>query len=74
MTIKKGILTVAASTLLFTPLGALIGWLLGVYVPGYYRGLYLEGNSPEFDPVQMGLGLGMTQGLIGGIVVGLAIT
>lgn len=43
--------------------GAGIGWVLGTFAPGYYRTVFRCGDSPEFNPVQVGVGLGLTQGL-----------
>ena len=73
---KKAIVTVAATSLLFAAigciLGGVVGLLLGVFLPGYYRGLFWNGE-PNFNPVQLGLGLGIAQGLIGGLVVGILV-
>jgi len=46
---------------------------LGKFAPGYSRGVFANGNSPTLDPVQVGLGLGITQGLVGGAIIGLLI-
>lgn len=73
MTSTKAVLIVLSSALLFALAGSAIGYGLGVLVPSYYRNLYTSGDSPNFDAVQMGLGLGITQGFSGGIVVGLIV-
>lgn len=50
--------------------GALIGYALGKTNPNYYRSVFDGGDSPNFDPVQVGLGLGLTQGLTVGFIIG----
>jgi hypothetical protein len=70
MTVFKGFLIVILSSMAFGFGGALIGYSLGVAMPGYYRGVFRSGRDPWFDPVAVGLGLGLTQGLICGVIVG----
>jgi hypothetical protein len=41
-----------------------------VVAPGYYRGVYSSGRDPWFDPVAVGTGLGLTQGVTCGLFVG----
>jgi hypothetical protein len=53
--------------------GLVIGWGLGMFAPNYYRDLYEGGHSPKFDPLTMGVGLGVTQGATSGAFVGLAL-
>lgn len=71
--LKKEILTVAASAALFCILGGLIGFVLGQFVPGYYRSVFVNGDAPTFHPVQVGLGLGVSQGFAGGMIAGVII-
>jgi hypothetical protein len=74
MTVFRGFLIVIASGLGFALGGGLIGYTLGVTTPDYYRGVYgMAGQSPSFDPVAVALCLGLTQGLICGLVVGCAV-
>jgi hypothetical protein len=70
MTIARGFLIIILSGLAFALGGALIGYTLAVYLPGYYRGVFSTGREPWFNPIEVGVGLGMTQGLICGLVVG----
>jgi hypothetical protein len=73
MTILRGFLIIAISTALCAIIGAGTGYTLGTFAPAFYRTLFRNGNAPTFDPVQMGLGLGLTQGLVVGCVVVLAV-
>ena len=70
MTVLRGFLIIVVSGIGFAPAGGLIGYALGRVAPAYYRGVFRRGEAPDFDPVQVGLGLGMTQGLIAGLLVG----
>jgi hypothetical protein len=38
--------------------------------PGYYRTVFRYGDSPDFNAVEVGVGLGLTQGLMAGVAVG----
>ena len=64
---------VFASSIVCGLIGMGIGVLLGVVAPGYYRSVFSGGSTPEFDPVQVGLGLGLTQGVLFGGVIGLVL-
>ncbi|MEQ1822138.1 MAG: hypothetical protein ABL949_06495 [Fimbriimonadaceae bacterium] len=50
-----------------------VGWLLGSFVPNYYRNVFVGGRDPSFDPVAVGMGSGLTQGLMLGFVAGIAV-
>lgn len=54
-------------------LGALVGSLIGNLAPDYYRAVF--GFKPEdnIDYAHLGLGLGVTQGLTGGVIVGVCV-
>jgi hypothetical protein len=73
MTMRKAMLAVLGSTVVFAMVGLAIGFGLGSLAPNYYRDLYEGGHSPSFNPVAMGIGLGMTQGASGGAMVGIAL-
>jgi hypothetical protein len=70
MTVLRGFGIVLLSAVLGALIGCGIGYTLGVVTPAYYRGVFSTGNSPGFDPVQVGSGLGFTQGLVAGLLVG----
>jgi hypothetical protein len=73
MSLGRAITAVFVCTLLFSGLGGAAGFLLGKLMPGYYRAVFRSGDAPFFDPVQVGLGLGVTQGMVAGAVIGLAL-
>ena len=73
MTARGAVTTIVACTLLLAAIGLAIGGLLGVFAPEYYRTVLPSGREPGFDPVAVGVGLGLTQGAIGGAAVGLGL-
>lgn len=73
MTTLRAFLIIAASAAACTALGGLLGYVLGTQAPGYYRSIFAGGDDPRFDPAEVGLGLGVTQGAIAGLVVGIAV-
>jgi hypothetical protein len=70
MTVRRAFLIVAGAAAVCAAVGAGIGWALGTFAPGYYRTVFRYGDSPEFNPVQVGVGLGLTQGLTAGLAFG----
>jgi hypothetical protein len=73
MTVLRGFAIVIASVVAGALAGLGIGYSLGSWAPAYYRGVIRAGDSPNFDPVQVGIGLGLTQGAGAGLVVGCVI-
>jgi hypothetical protein len=73
MTFARALINVLATTLLLALLGTGAGYALARFSPGYYRSIFRSGNDATFDPVNVGVGLGLTQGLAAGVVVGLAL-
>jgi|APTNR8051073442_1049403.scaffolds.fasta_scaffold32683_2 hypothetical protein len=51
-------------------LGGLVGFYLGRFTPDYYRAVFDVPESAPFDAVQAGVGLGVSQGLVAGSVIG----
>ncbi len=70
MTVFRGFAIVMASGIGFATGGGLLGYLLALVLPSYYRNVFRGGQSNLFDPVQVGIGLGISQGFIAGLVVG----
>lgn len=70
MTVVRGFVIILASGGAFALGGGAMGYALGQLAPSYYRSVFHGGDAPSFDPVQVGIGLGVTQGLFAGLVVG----
>ena len=70
LSLIRGIGIIVLCGVSFGMAGGLIGFTLGVGSPNYYRGVFHAAGDPNFSPVQVGLGLGISQGLIGGAVIG----
>jgi hypothetical protein len=70
MSLVRGILIIVGCGACFGVAGGLLGLTLAVGAPAYYRGVFRAADDPRFNPVQVGLGLGISQGLICGTVVG----
>ena len=71
MTLSRAGIFLLSTTVLCGVGGGTVGWLLGRYLPGYYR--FVVGDAaerPDFDPVAVGVGSGVTQGLLAGLAVG----
>ena len=67
------VLTVFGTSILGGLIGMGIGAALGSFVPGYYRSVFARGTHPGFDPVAVGVGQGLTQGIAFGGIVGLVL-
>lgn len=52
--------------------GLAVGACLGTYAPGYYRSVFRNGDALSFDPLAVGIGQGLTQGIVFGGVIGVA--
>lgn len=73
MTIRGALGVLMGATGFLGAVGTAIGYGLGRFNPGYYRAVYVNGKDPEFDPIAVGVGLGLTQGTAAGVVIGLAL-
>jgi len=51
--------------------GLILGVVIGKFAPGYFRGVFSNGSDSSFDPLSMGVGLGLTQGAAFGAAVGI---
>lgn len=70
MTVRIAVVILIGSACAGILLGGGLGFGLGHLAPGYYRHLYRVGTDPDFDPVAVGIGLGVTQGLVYGLLMG----
>jgi hypothetical protein len=73
VTFSRALLIIGVCSALFAGIGAGVGWTLGTFVPGYYRGVSSGGERPGFSATSVGIGLGLTQGLAGGAAIGLGL-
>jgi len=73
MSAPKALSIVLVATLAFAAIGTVIGVGLGTLCPDYYRTVFRGGDSPNFNPIQVGIGLGITQGVAAGAVIGIVI-
>jgi len=73
MTVVRGFVITIASGIVFGCLGALAGYLLGSLAPDYYRTVFRIPPDILIDPSQVGLGLGLIQGVGAGLMIGLVI-
>ncbi|HVX15814.1 MAG TPA: hypothetical protein VHC22_31820 [Pirellulales bacterium] len=69
----RAVLVVVGCTIACAAIGTSAGYLLGSFAPGYYRSVFRNGDAPGFDPVEVGIGLGLTQGLALGFIAGVII-
>jgi len=51
-------------------IGTYIGYAIGTFIPDYYRTVFIGGEEPGFKPVDVGIGLGCSEGLMVGVVIG----
>jgi hypothetical protein len=73
MNIFKALATVIGTAIGFGTTGAAIGMFLGKAAPGFYRQTIAIRDEATFDAVELGLGFGLTNGLIWGMVIGMLI-
>ena len=73
MTVVRGFVITLASSLAFACVGAAVGYTLGSVAPDYYRTVFRIPPEASINTAQAGLGLGITQGLGTGLIVGLVI-
>jgi hypothetical protein len=66
----RALTIIAAFGIGFAVVGTLVGYGLGTFAPDYYRGVVSGGRQPNFNPVDVGIGLGCSEGLLFGAVVG----
>lgn len=74
--IKIPIVCIVILTVLGCLGGAAVGYMMGTYNPAYYRAMFPDVQPQRLDEVAVGIGLGITQGSIGGFIAGtiLAVT
>ena len=76
MTLTKGLVTVAACAVICGAVGMALGLAIGRWAPDAYRAVFeWRGPSPgpPLDPEQIGMGLGLAQGVLVGVAAGAAV-
>lgn len=73
MTVVKGFVITITSGVVFAVLGAGCGTLLGAVSPDYYRTVFHVPPERQLNATEIGFGLGVTQGLAAGLLIGLVI-
>jgi len=71
MNITKALATVVGTAIGFGAAGTAIGVFLGKVAPGFFRQLLPLRDPANFNPVELGIGLGLTNGLGWGLAVGI---
>lgn len=75
MTVPRAFAIILGTGLAGSCLGAAVGYALAVLTPGYYASVFPgRAAAPGFSPVDVGVGLGLTQGLIAGAAIGCVVT
>ncbi len=73
MSILRALSTIVGCIIAGGCLGGGIGLTLGLLAPSYYRMVSRSGASPTFSAHEFGLGLGLTQGMASGAVIGVVV-
>ncbi|MEZ6058130.1 MAG: hypothetical protein R3C01_15635 [Planctomycetaceae bacterium] len=73
MTTKTALTTVLTWAVVFACVGSVMGAMIGVVAPDYYRSVFRGGESSDFNPLQVGVGLGVTQGAASGIAISIVV-
>jgi hypothetical protein len=73
MNVLRGFVITVASGLAFAVIGGVLGYVIGAFAPDYYRVVFRIPPGIQLDPAEVGFGLGLTQGLVAGLFIGLVI-
>jgi hypothetical protein len=70
MNVTRALATVVGTAAGFGAAGMALGVFLGKVAPGFFRQMLPLRDPASFNPVELGIGLGLTNGLGWGLVVG----
>ena len=70
MNVTKALATVVGTAIGFGAAGTAIGAILGKVAPSFFRQMLPLRDPANFNPLELGIGLGLTNGLGWGLVVG----
>lgn len=73
MTPQTALRTVLLWGISFACVGSAFGAAIGRFAPGYYQSIFRDGHSPEFNTLEVGVGLGATQGLASGLAISIIV-
>ena len=73
MNLFKALATVVGTSIGFGIVGMGIGAFLGSFTPGFFRHLFPLRDLENFQPIELGVGLGLVNGLTWGLVIGVLI-
>ena len=61
---------IITTAIMFGAMGGLVGWVLAILLPGYFRNVY---DAMDSEIWQVGVGLGISRGLICGVLIGCSV-
>ena len=73
MTLFKALATVVGTAIGFGIVGTGIGAFLGSFAPGFFRHLFPLRDLENFEPLELGIGLGLVNGLAWGLATGVLV-
>jgi hypothetical protein len=73
MNTVKALVTFLGCGLFGAVIGGAIGGGVGHFVPDYYHAVFPQNDKVQYDPVSVGIGLGVCQGLPSGVATGLVL-
>lgn len=71
MNVVKALATVVATAVVFGVCGTGIGMFLGKMAPSFLQHAVRATAGEALDPMELGIGLGLTNGLTWGLVIGI---
>ena len=72
MTLKRAIAVIVGFTAFGAGTGVGAGYFLAIVFPAYYQTVFARSDGSDVDPVSLGVGLGLTQGMALGAIIGFA--
>jgi len=75
MTLRRSLTVTSVCSAVGMALGTSIGWVLATVAPSFYSTTFAPAaERPGFEPLHFGIGLGLSQGALVGLGVGLVVT
>ena len=73
MTARNALAAVLSGGIVFACIGGATGALIANVAPEYYRTVFRYRDLASFNPLQVGIGLGVTQGIWAGVAISFAV-